>query len=244
MARRDFGHLVARRHQPEDAPFPQRAFADRVDVGIGGLAMGVDLDAAALAHGQAGRAGQLVARADSRGEHDQVGFEAGAIDEDQLVAARPAVDDFPGVLLQVDPGAQRLDLAPQEPAGGIVELHRHQARREFHDVGLEAEVLERFGGLQPEQPAADDRANPGARGGGRNDLEVLDRAVDEAIAPVPAGHRRHERIGAGGEHELVVRHLAIARRAHYFPLRVNGKNAVVQAQGHFRFLKKAFRHQA
>src|SRR2546427_10289812 len=37
---------------------------------------------------------------------------------------------------QVDLGAQRLDLAPQEPAGGIVELHRHQ-RSEERRVGKE-----------------------------------------------------------------------------------------------------------
>ena len=77
---------------------------------------------------------------------------------------------------------------------------------------------------------------------GRDDLEILDRAVNKAIAAVLARHGRHERVGAGREHQLVVRHLAVARRAHHFALRVDGEHAVVQPQGHRVLLEEAFRH--
>jgi hypothetical protein len=38
----DLGHLVARRHQPEEAALPGGALADGVDVGVGGEAVIVD----------------------------------------------------------------------------------------------------------------------------------------------------------------------------------------------------------
>ena len=52
----------------------------------------VDDDAAALADRQPGVAGQLVARPDAGGEHDQVGVELGAVGERQAScrAAGPA----------------------------------------------------------------------------------------------------------------------------------------------------------
>ena len=77
------------------------------------------------------------------------------------------VDDLLRVLAEVDRRAQRLDLPAQQRARRIVELHRHQARRELDDVRLEAEVLQRLGRLQAEQPAADHRADLRARRGRR-----------------------------------------------------------------------------
>ena len=40
-------------------------------------------------------------------------------------------------------------------AAALVDLHGHQPRREFDDVGLEAEVLQRLRGFEAEQAAAD-----------------------------------------------------------------------------------------
>ena len=68
-------------------------------------------------------------------------------------------DDLFCVFGDMDGGAERLDLAAQEPAGGIVELHRHQPRRELDHVGLQAEVVQRLRRFEAEQPAADHRAD-------------------------------------------------------------------------------------
>ena len=89
-------------------------------------------------------------------------------------------------------------------AGGAVELHRHQPRGHLDDVGVEAELDERVGRLQAEQPAADHDA-AGRRGTGRPDrLEVLDGAVDEAAVLAAALDRRDERRRTRGEHQHVV----------------------------------------
>ena len=101
----------------------------------------------------------------------------------------------------------------QRGAAGVVDLHRHQPRRHLDDVRLEPQLGQGVGGLEPEQAAADDRAD---RRGGRglaDRLEVLDGPVDEAAGQLVAGHRRHERRGAGGEHELVVLRAPGRRRA-------------------------------
>src|SRR2546421_383948 len=79
------------------------------------------------------------------------------------------------------------------PAGAIVELHRHQLGRDLVDVRLQAEILEGLGGFEAEQAAADHRADFRAARRGGDHLEVLDRPVDEAVAPVLARYRRHER---------------------------------------------------
>src|SRR5258708_15674484 len=79
VPRGDFGHLVARRHQPVDAAVPQRALAESVDVRIAGLAMIVHLDAAALSDRKPGSPPEPIARANARGEHGNVRFQRGAI---------------------------------------------------------------------------------------------------------------------------------------------------------------------
>ena len=51
--------------------------------------------------------------------------------------------------------AELLDVPDQRGAAGVVELHRHQPRRHLDDVGLQAELDQRVGGLEAEQAAAD-----------------------------------------------------------------------------------------
>ena len=68
------------------------------------------------------------------------------------------------------------------------------------------ELDQRVGRLQAEQPAADHDAAVAPAADVADRLEVLDRAVDEAARPASLpGHRRHERRGAGGQHQRVVR---------------------------------------
>jgi len=60
-----------------------------------------------------------------------------------------------------------------------------------------------------QQAAADHDADLHARRVGLHRLEILDRAVDEAAGRLPPLDRRHEGVGAGGQHQLVIgQHLA------------------------------------
>src|SRR5688572_10281727 len=104
---------------------------------------------------------------------------------------------------------------------------------------LEPEVLQRLGRFETEQPAADHRADLRACGGRADHLEVLDRAVDEAVAPLASRHLRHERRGAGRENQLVVGHGPVACGMYDFLDRVDGKYWIVKAKGHAGFFKQA-----
>jgi hypothetical protein len=164
---------------------------------------------ATLGDPEAGIAGELVAGPDACGEHDQVGVDGVGVLQGQPGDARVPQDPLgqgPGVHGQ----AEGPDVAGQGGAAGLVDLHGHQPRGQLDHVGLQAELAQRVGGLEAEQPAADDHAGP--RRGGRvaDGLEVLDGPVHEAARQVVARHRRDERRGAGGQHQLVVRqHLPV-----------------------------------
>jgi len=114
--------------------------------------MRVDLGCRPLAHGPGRRAGQLVRRA--------IPAEKTIRSVSRLVPstkislwrrASPSTISL-GVLLQVTPAPSASILRRQEPAGGIVELNRHQARRDSTIGGSEAEVLTLLAAFQPEQP--------------------------------------------------------------------------------------------
>ena len=100
--------------------------------------------------------------------------------------------------------AQRLDARRSSAAAAFVDLHGHQPRRELDHVRLEAQILERLGGFEAEQAAADHHAARGVLAGFADGFEVFDGAIDEAAGAVAPGNRRHERARAGGEHQLVV----------------------------------------
>ena len=61
--------------------------------------------------------------------------------EGEAVSPLAARDDLFRIFRDVDPRPERLDLAAQKPPSRVVELDRHQPRREFDDMGLEAEIL-------------------------------------------------------------------------------------------------------
>ena len=90
---------------------------------------------------------------------------------------------------RADVQAERLDVAAQGAAAAVVELHRHQARRELDDGGPQTQQAQGVRRLQAEQPAADDDARPRRRHAqARMPVEVVERAVDERApaASVPA----------------------------------------------------------
>lgn len=201
------GHLVAGPDQPvHPAVGREGALADREHARIGGAAPLVDRDAAALADHESAVAGEPVARTHARGEHHEVRGEFGAVGEAHAGhGAVGAGDDLPRAGAGVDGQAEVPDGTQQRRAAALVDLHGHQPRCELHDVRGQSEALERARRFQPQQPAADHRA------GGRPRLrvlldgeQVLDGPVDEAALGVPAGHRRHEGGGAGGEDQGVV----------------------------------------
>ncbi len=47
------------------------------------------------------------------------------------------------------------DLPAQNATAPVVDLHRHQPRREFDHVGLQSKIVQRLGRLQTEQATAD-----------------------------------------------------------------------------------------
>ncbi len=239
----DLGHLIAGRDQAVDLALPERAFADGVDVGVGGAAGVVDDDAAARAHREPRRSGKFVARPDAGGEHDEVGLELGAVGKFQAVQAGVAGDDLGGGFLGVHMHAERLDLLSQHAAAAVIELHGHEARRELHHMGFESEVLQGLAGLEPEEAAADHHAHLADGARGADGLEILDGAVDEALRPVAAGHGRHEGVGAGGEHERVVGVLRAVGGDDAAALAIDGGGAGVQMQRDAAVAEEGLVHQ-
>ena len=160
VARRDLGHLVAGRDQAEDASFPQRALADRVDVGVGGPAVRVDARCR-RARRPRGRRRAPARRAAGCRRRTRPGRSPALVPSANTSRWRALGRRrrSPWCSSKVDADAERFDLPAQQPPAGVVELHRHQARRELDDVRLEAEVLQRLRRLQAEQPAADHRAD-------------------------------------------------------------------------------------
>ena len=233
-------HLVPGGDEAVAAPLVRGALADGVDRGVLGAAALVDDDAAALADGQPGGARQLVARADAGREDQQIDVQLVAVGEPQRPhAAVLAGDDLLGRRRGVDLDAQVFDPPAQHRAARLVELQRHQPRRELDHVDLHPQLGERVGRLQPQEPAADDGADA-ARSRRRpvaNRLQVLDRPVDEAATGVTSRDRRHEGRRAGGQHQPVVTDLLRLGRPtlslddHDAPLAIEPGRAGVQPDG-------------
>ncbi len=207
----DLRHRVARRDEAVHRAARCRTLADREDAGVGGAALLVDEHTAARGHLEVALAGQGVARPDAGREHHDLRVDdprrsallGAGLPDAEAGDGRPALDLFRDHS-RVHGDAEPLDVPHQGRARRTVELDGHQPRRHLDDVRLQAELDERVGRLEPEQPAAD-HDTAGRRGAGRPDrLEVLDRAVDEAAVLAAALDRRDERRRAGRQHQHVV----------------------------------------
>ncbi|KPW90939.1 Uncharacterized protein ALO75_05421 [Pseudomonas syringae pv. coryli] len=198
------GHLITGRNQTEHTAVPGCAFADGIDIGVAGAAMLVDCDATAWAERQFTLTGQGVLRTNTCGEHDQVGFEKLVIGKVHAIAVLLAVADRLRGAGQMHADAQRFDTRFQRSATELIQLHRHETRRELDDMGFQPQRFKRIGRFQPQQTAADHDATAGFSRGIANAVQVLECAIDQpGIAP-GAFDRRYERVGACGQDQFVV----------------------------------------
>ncbi|MNO44312.1 hypothetical protein D3C76_345510 [compost metagenome] len=197
-------HLVARGDQAKNAAVPRGTLADRIDIRIAALALIVNHHAAARADFQRALTGQRVLRTDTGGEHDQVGFKEFVISEVHPVAVFLACADRLRSTRQVHTDAEALDLCLERQATVFVQLHRHQARGEFHHMSFQPQGFQGVGGFQTEQATADHHTASGVARCGTNGIEVFKGAIHQARIALGAFDRRHKRIGPGGQHQFVV----------------------------------------
>ena len=177
------------------------AFAEREDVGIGGVHAVVDDDAAVDL--QPGILGEADVRPDADRHHHQRGRDDRAVGElDALDLA--VADDRLGVGLGDYLDAARLDCLLQQVAGGRIELALHQRRHDVQHGHVHAAFLQAGGGLQAEQAAADDDGLCARLGGEQHGVDVVEIAVGEHARQILAGHRNDERHRAGGDDQPVV----------------------------------------
>lgn len=131
--------------------------------------------------------------------------------------------------------AQAPDHPVQQCTAGRVHLSRHQMRRHLQHVGLQPERAQGIRGFQPEQTATDHRTDRCLRvkrgqSSGPDGIQIVQRAIDVAVRQVVAGHRRHERVRTGGQHQCVVVEGLAGRGAHRAGLPVDLGDSTAQPQ--------------
>jgi len=72
---------------------------------------------------------------------------------------------------------------------------------------------------------------------------VFDRPVDEAVRPFGPGQARHKGVGAGGEHQLVVRQFMAPRGAHELARAIDCDRLVAEPERNFVLIEKSGRKQ-
>ena len=97
-------------------------------------------------------------------------------------------------------------------------------------MGLESQFLQRVGGFQAEQAAAHDDATMCAACRRADCIEIIEGAVYKTLFVFVPGNRRHERIGAGGEHQPIVAFFLTAGGGHGFPVAVDRGDRIIQQQ--------------
>ncbi len=105
--------------------------------------------------------------------------------------------------------AARPDRLFEEISGGRIELALHQGGHEMEDGNAHAAAGQAGSRLKAEETAADHHRAAAAPGGREHLLDIVEIAECDDAGQVPARHRHDERVGAGGNQELVV----VGRRA-------------------------------
>ena len=164
-------------------------------------------------HVEVGGTRELVPRAHADREHDDIRPLVGAVPELESGDLPRAVRIETGRAgAGLDADAATFDQSLEGVSAAEVELGRHEPVRRLHDGGRDIEALQRAGGFEAEQAAADDGSGerpPEFRGAaldeGAQTLDVVERAVDEAPVEAEAVDRQLRGVGARGEHQPVVR---------------------------------------
>ena len=178
------------------------ALADREDVGIGGLHVVVDHDAAVDV--ETGLVGQVHVGTDAGRHHHQLGLERGVVRQRHAFDVPVVAEDRGGGAAEQHAHAQVLDLAEQVlPAVGI-ELPLHQRRRQVQHGDVAALHLQPARRLEAEQAAADHHRLHAWRRAPQDLAGVVERAERQHAASVQALDRRQERGAAGGQQQRVV----------------------------------------
>ena len=183
----------------------------------------VDQDAAALGDVEPGRPGERVAGPDAGREDDDVDVDRVAVPQRQLAAPCPcrAPPRSSSPVCTVRPSLSMCWVSVRPPTSSTWTAISRGASSTTCVV--RPSWCSAFAASRPSRPPPIDGADLRPLRRGPDRLEVLDRAVDEAVLQVVARHRRHERRGAGGEHQLVVvQVLAVGERDDPLPGRDRG----------------------
>ena len=176
-----------------------RAVTDRVDVVGAGAPVLVDEDVAAVSLDACGL-GEGGVGAYAGRQDDDVGGQHGAVGQRHGVVV-VAVGDGLGGDAGVDVNAEAAQLLSDQR--GHLDFEGWQDMLgELDEVGLEASLCERFGGLDADEPGSEDdgsRARGLAQGEG-----VVDRAQSVYARGVEAVNRGPAREGSRGENQVVV----------------------------------------
>ena len=176
-----------------------RGVTDRVDVVHAGASVLVDEDVAAVSLDARGL-GEGGVGADAGRQDDEVGVQHGAVGQRHGVVV-VAVGDGLGGDACVDVNAEGAQLAGDQ-RGHLDFEGRQDVFGKLDEVGFEASLCEGFGGLDADEPGAEDdgsRARGLAQGEG-----VVDRAQGVYARGVEAVDRRPAGEGSRGEDQVVV----------------------------------------
>ena len=193
VCRYDFCHFVAGRDEPVDHASVQRYFADGENVRVAGAQRVIDQDAATLTDFQSAVASEIIARTNTGRYDDHVHVQAFVVGELHALNALLA-KDLLGGLVEVYADTELLDFLDENVGAGLVDLARHQSRREFDHVCFQIEIVRCFGRFEAEQTAADDRGSAGLFGVGNDVFQIFDRTVDEDTGFFDSRNRGHERV--------------------------------------------------
>ena len=207
------------------------ALADCEHVRIGG-AHGV-VHHHAPVHLQAGGLGERHVRPDADGHDQEVAGQHPAVLQPQPGDPAMRAHDLLGLGAQhrLHPAlAQRLG---QEMAGGGVQLALHQDVHQVHDRGGHAAPGEAVGRLKAQEPPADHHRLSLRRGAGADHaLYVVQVAEGDDAFKLRAGQGQADRVGAGGEEELVIGDHQPALGGDGAALQVDGQDLAPAVQHH------------
>lgn len=209
-ARDDLRHLVSGRDEAVDHAAVEGHLADDAHARIARSERVVHDDPTARADLEPGDARDLVARHDAGRDDDHLALEEAVVvelDSSHLGVA----DEPPRHLAEVERDAERLDLLLEDLRSALIDLTRHEARRQLDDVGAEPSFLYGARGFEPEEPASDDRAARDARASSHDRVQVLDGAVDEDAFEFDAGKAWHEGRRTRRDHHVIVGNSLAAR---------------------------------